>query len=243
MIPVRKENGLDLDDLIIKPVKNRLFRVGIELEGAWNTFPNGTAPIRDGSLDDWTPPPKMIKGEIPSPPLDPSRVEEWMRLYWPHRCDHHKCGLHVHMSLRSALAYQRLMTPTYPSTILKYVDRWAQKNLPIDHHIWPRLRGENTYCQHVYQAAEQVKNRRKDFLRDRVGHRYTMVNYSYSNHSTVEVRLLPMMPTVDLGVDAVKLILHVTNAFLVKTARKEKWEGGAVDIGPQEPSTVRQIII
>jgi hypothetical protein len=216
-----------------RKIRNRIHRLGVELEGGWETLPRGTRPIRDGSLDPfairlqqagYT---NYIVGEVPSPPLSPRKDDEavfwedWLKKHWPVKIGE-ECGLHLHMSFLHAFTYQRLMNPTYPATIVRYMREWAEtQNLPKDHPIWPRLEGKSPYCQHKFFADEQAATPTKDYNRDRQGHRYTVINYCYVRNHTLECRLLPMFDTLAQGQSALAELQNITNLFLVATAAKE----------------------
>lgn len=210
--------------------KAKVHRVGIELEGGWLTYPKTLPPrdtpggiIRDGSLDPFQRRrPDLFMGELPSPPLAMDEWEKWLRLYWPTEVSP-ECGLHVHMSFRSAFQYVQLMKEEYPGTIVAQTRKWAERNkLAKDHCLWERLDGKSVYCQHVYNADDQVLNTRKDHDKTRRGHRYTVANYCWGRIPTVEIRLLPMMPTVDLGVSAVADIIETTNKFLAAQGARKR---------------------
>lgn len=221
---------LNIDKYIGK-AKDRINKVGVELEGGWKTAPNGRAPDRDGSVhlgpgDD---PQKVLQiahiGEIPLPALG---MKEWpaaMKLYYPFLVNH-TCGMHVHLSTKGEFAYQRLMVNrpfSFPATVVEYISRWAVKEkLPPHHPIWPRLKGENEFCQHVFQAEEQVKTINKDFDHHRVGHRYSVIGYCWSRWKTLECRLLPMMDTPAQGIRAVQAVIDITNGFLAASKEKEQ---------------------
>ena len=180
-------------------------------------------------------------GEIASPPLDLTTFPTWMKAFYPQKVNG-TCGMHVHLSFRTALTYQRLMTPTYPSTIVAYIRQWAEgEKLAKKHPIWPRLRGECEYCQHVYQADEQSSTGGKDYDHHRVGHRYTVVNYCYNRHSTVECRLLPMFDTPEQAVKAVREIIDITNAYLLATGRREERIGGKAVVEKDEERETRRV--
>lgn len=164
--------------------------------------------------------PELQQGELPSEILELEKYPAWMKAYYPSHVNA-SCGLHVHQSFTNAVYYQRLMTPKYTATILKYVAAWAKKEgLPPAHPIWPRLAGKSEYCQHKFYADQQATSP-KDHNRTRHGHRYTVVNYPHREHGTIEVRLLPMMEGADLGIRAVQNILDITNAFLHAYRQKE----------------------
>ena len=254
-----KEKPLDLDKVLGK-TRNQIYRVGIELEGGWTKLPNGTVPGHDGSVvveapadtefdtayQKWSlayrrardrgeyysvPEPKRtwLTGEIPSPPIEVEKVEPWMRQFYP-QVVNNTCGMHVHFSFKTALQYQRLMTPAYPATIIEYFTLWAKKEgLAATHPLWDRLAGKNRFCKHEFHADQQVSSK-KDHSQTRPGHRYTVVNYCYSVYQgTMECRLLPMMETPDQGIRAVKYLLDITNAFLVTYRAREERASSKVE--------------
>lgn len=163
-------------------------------------------------------------GELPSEPLEREKVAPWMRKFYPSNVNG-TCGLHVHMSFTSALHYQRLMIPSYQATILEYIRTWAKEEGLLDGHpIWGRLDGKSEYCQNKYFADAQVAQRQKGHNRGAPGHRYTVINYCYGTHGTMECRLLPMMEEAEQGIRAVQRVLDVTNAFLVAVVATHKEE-------------------
>lgn len=266
-------NKLNLDRLLGK-CKNRIYFVGVELEGGWDKLPPGTKLIRDGSIHfEGDGPPQFSRirlsaeqglrydtlieinrergftpresveyetlyragmatpagmiipahiGEIPSEPLDPKDYAKWMTTMFPHHVNN-TCGMHVHMSFRSALTYQRLMVPEYQSTLLHYLEKWAKgMDLPKDHPLWDRLASKSEHCQDKFWPDQQARCTHKDYDKNKKGHRYTHVNYCWNQHSTLEVRTLPMFKEVDQAIKAVKEILSITNAFIVVDARREE---------------------
>lgn len=202
-----------IEDLIGK-CKNRVHRVGIELEGGWEVLPKNVRALhQDVSVK--IPNFAGHLGEIASAPLGIT-WPKWVRDHYPH-INNETCGLHVHMSLRRQLHYMRLMTPAYTEVLVRSLFKWAgEQGIPHAHPLWNRLAGKNRFCSLDFYADAQVTNIGKTDNRRR-----TFVNYPYGLHSTVECRGLSMMPTVDLAVEAIQRVLDVTNAFLVLQARKE----------------------
>jgi hypothetical protein len=224
-----------LSDVLGK-ARNRIHRLGIELEGGWVGVP--PAPVEhDGSVDVYdVAGRRLVTGEIVSKPMQVTEWEEWVRAHYPTHCNA-TCGMHVHMSFRNALTYQRLMTPEYMDTLLAHLTIWARKTLPRNHYIFPRLKGENRYCLKDFMADQQARARNK------AQSRYTVVNYCHSLHETVEVRVLPMFEDVqrpgpvidpetdtypnvttkgiDLACSAIQTLLDITNAFLLTQVYRE----------------------
>ena len=158
----------------------------------------------------------------------PIGVASWIRKFYPHFTDK-TCGLHIHMSFENVKTYEMLMVPEFPVTVLEYLKRWANdQRLEPEHPLWDRLADQSKYCQHKFWPDEQVKLERlkspEYYDQDRNGSRYTVINYCYKLHGTMECRILPMFESVNRAVSAVKLILDVTNASLVALAQKDKKE-------------------
>lgn len=223
---------LDLEKVLEKgfPLKNRLNLVGIELEGGWRVLPKGTVLVHDGSVS--IPPPpdsldqalqkykyKLSTGELPSTPMQVKDFPSWMRKYYPSHVNE-TCGLHIHMSFKSALHYSKLMVAEFPRSMVEYVRTWAlEEGLDKAHPIWERLAGTNTACQHLFHADLQASASQKGHDRHGVGHRYTVIGFPYSRHTTIECRLLPMFEEKEQGIRAVQRVLDITNASLLILGR------------------------
>jgi hypothetical protein len=250
-----KAKHVDIDDLIDK-AKQRIYLVGVELEGGWRKPPANHVVQRDGSVSFPAPAsaaeqkkyPALI-GEVPSAPMQPKDMEKWVLESYPIAVND-TCGMHLHMSFRSALTYQRLMVEEYPATVIEYVRRWAEtKDFPKTHPIWSRLGGKSEYCQHVFCPDEQALAQLKRYDHHEKGHRYTAVNYRYGRRdgSTVEIRLLPMFEAATTAVEALKLLMKITNAFLVKariesgveTPLEINWK--IEDMSPQREESVEVV--
>lgn len=182
----------DLDNVLGK-ARNRIYRIGIELEGGWKKLPaNSTnAIVHDGSViipesflprtaaegvldlrtlqylqQRGTAPrrnPEIMTGEIPSDPMEVIKMPIWMKQFYPHFVNE-TCGMHVHMSFQSALHYMRLMVPEYQDTVIHYMSLFAkEEKLASDHPIWDRLAGKSEYCQHIFDPDRQARKTRKEF--------------------------------------------------------------------------------
>lgn len=206
----------------VKKVRGgRIIRVGLELEGGWDSLPQGVRLAPDGSVKfPELPIQPLQRGELNSHPMVPNEVSDWMKAVYP-KYVNATCGMHAHLSTMDLFYYQLLMRVEYPSTIIKYMAKWAKENLPADHCIWPRLRGESEYCQHIFAAEDQVLHNRKEYDHHAKGHRYTVVNYCWRRYNTLECRLLPMMPNPTLAAAAIKELIDITERFLVASIEKE----------------------
>lgn len=205
-------------------VRNRVALVGVELEGAWITLPDGVVQVEpDGSVfNRRTPVGTKYCGELPVGPVPPTAIGALMMSHYPHKVNH-TCGMHVHMSFNTLWHYQLLMIPEYQETMLHYLTLWAKtkKTFKEGHHIWGRLAGESPYCRKEFWPDLQSSTKRKNHNMNVPGHRYTAVHYC-GRQGTIEVRVLPMMPKVKLAIQAVQQVVDITNACLYVLGKANK---------------------
>ena len=231
--------------------KNRIALAGIELEGGWNEHPpspvvhDGSVKIPQPSTkkmptfetneaaEVWIKAERerlakltMIAiGEVVSPPIpaEEASITKFIADNYPTRVND-TCGLHVHMSFTHKLNYQRLMTPDFTKAMVEGLKVWAaQEGLKETHPLLARLYDANhPHCAHVYCGEAQSMQTSKDFRSRGTAHsRYTAINYCYSQHQTVECRLLAMMDTPEQATRAVLEVLNITNRLLAKVRAKE----------------------
>lgn len=222
-----------------KPVlKDRINRIGVELEGGWEKVPDGVLLTHDGSVMVPAPlrpnvqgqvmlprvdargrvigqqamvanvPATFKTGELPSDPMTREKVPKWMQAMYPSHVNH-TCGLHVHMSFYSAKHYKQLMVEGYPKTIVAYMKQWAQKEELADNHpIWERLKGANRYCQHKFYADMQAQARNKNHGQNEPGHRYTVINYCWSLEDRNTLECR-LLPMMDTAVQGISAVQRV----------------------------------
>lgn len=216
--------------------RNRIKLVGYEVEGGWVNLPPGKNRVNhDGSVfreRDGAPhyPVDGVefdehhRGEIATdPPIEIAYITPWILANHPSHVDK-TCGLHVHMSF-SDRHYQMLMdSEEYQETLLHYLGEWGRENqIPQDHCLWSRLRGESEYCQKVWWPELQVQRKGdKGHNRQAKGHRYTILHFGRHLHGTVECRVLPMFKDPKLSASAAYRVLEITNAYLLYRKKKEK---------------------
>jgi len=202
----------------------RWLQMGIELEGAWTRGTKedlaakvkGATAKRDGSVrfND-----RVDAGEIVTRPhaLLKGLQDETVLLY-PDKVNE-TCGFHIHASfsvLDSALL-------TEPAFFDHFKDRWQAWGEEHDKAMgdssawfWARLKNKRpagvtrNYCEMKNAAVAQLKDSNQD-------HRYTALNFSaWHKYKTVECRLLPMMPSAELAVDAIAELGSIYNDYLAQ---------------------------
>lgn len=228
---------------ILRGVVNRVAAVGIELEGGWDKN-CGEEMHTDNSVK-FPPPidvavidpntglsavnvtgvrPKYGIGEVISKPLPPAMMDEWVMRCYPQHVNG-TCGLHVHMSFFYKLNYSRLMTPDFGIAIIEAVKEFGfDEGLAGDHPLWLRITDTNhPHCAQTYCGDKQVLVKGKDYRSRGTDHsRYTAINYCYSQHKTIECRLLPMFETAAQSIRAIRCIIDTTNKFLSKVRLREQ---------------------
>lgn len=180
MAEVKKKivKRIRLNDLV-----NRIDKVGLELEGGWDTMPKEVlgrmevdnsvqfAPIEEivEELDEkgkrlslkgldanGRRVPMAYRGELVSNPIPLKTVESigtWMWRGYPQAVNE-TCGLHVHMSFLDKMNYQRLMCPEYGAYIISELRKFAdEQGLPADHMLRQRLNPEHAWTK---QHCEHV---------------------------------------------------------------------------------------
>lgn len=233
--------AINIDALLVRSLRNRVAKLGVELEGGWKRRVTGVSIEEDMSVfkhvrDDAACGrmgrlnyPGIVFGEIPVGPIQPAYLKKAFTKYYPDLIDA-TCGLHVHMSFDRTYHYTVLAdSPTYQETVCEYLKRWAvAEGLPPEHCIWGRLQGNSDYAQKKFWPQAQMGTVRKDHDKVRYGHRYTAIHYGYGRYRTVECRLLPMFTDQAVGVRAVKQLIAITNAYLLASRRVKVHERGSV---------------
>lgn len=205
-------------------------RVGIELEGGWKKkWPFGEAEhpnlIADDSLPAQLVAPDgsvcLHAGEKTSPPLEWEEVRAWMLKYYPDSCTE-RCGLHVHVSMKSAQAYSILGSLAFYEHFLCRMNAWGDKHLTkstADYDLFfQRLLGFNKYCVLKLNPYEQMRARNKAEARRAMagGHqlRRTHLNFPYGMLKTLECRLFPMFSEPMIAYRAVEEFVKMCESWV-----------------------------
>lgn len=208
------------------PGTRRWLKMGVELEGAWADRNLTVAEVKgaevrhDGSVLDL----QGDKGEIVTRPhaiLD-NLCADVVKLYPPRI--NRTCGLHIHTSFNEMngriglMDYSILADDEFYNYFRARWERWGQANDRAmgdqGKEFWDRWygravgRGGRNFCQNKRAWLTQLSDANAE-------HRYTALNFSaWHKYQTVEVRLLPMMPTAELAVSAIREMSDIYDTFL-----------------------------
>ena len=186
--------------------------IGVELEGGWDDEPE-TDIYGDGSVNVEG---DFGSGEIQSPGLTWDRLKNWIATNYPQRVNS-SCGFHIHVKMTTLGAYMGTMEQGFCTFLKKKLRQFGIKeNIPRSDSFWLRLEGRNTYCRDEFRAAVQAAARAK------TSERYTMINWCYRLHGTIEFRVLPMFANAEMAIKAAETILLALAAYSRKKKHGEK---------------------
>ncbi len=202
----------------------RINKIGVELEGGWDSDKDGN-PIsasgepmedrigHDGSVKGFSCP---HYGEAPSPAGSIDETLAWMKKYYPSHMNQ-SCGFHVHVSFKNLLSYQRLMDTPFWEFFQKELKAYGkERGFKPSHPFWERVNGNSHFCTATHNPDGQVERRGKG------DHRYTQLNYSFADHNTLECRVLPGFEKVEDAIHAVKWLCNLYEGYLEKLPREER---------------------
>lgn len=182
---------------------------GVELEGGWRKWPEvyDIDIGDDGSIRD-------LRGEgvraaeIRTTPLLPSQVLALVPKIYPDEVNS-SCGLHLHMSFKKLVSYGALCEDGFWPYLQDRLSEWGTQANIQNQQFWQRLQGRNQYC-----SRPQVGDTRRIQTACGDADRYAPVNYCWSEHKTVEVRVLPMFKEARVAVSALRQVLNATEAWI-----------------------------
>lgn len=206
-----------------KPATQRWDKMGIELEGAWNTdyralaaTVTGAHASTDGSVRDL--PGQM--GEIKTRPHTIlEHLQKDVRTLYPHTVNN-SCGLHMHLSFKTVLDYSTLADKPFWDFFRERWAVWGKANEGrmgnMKTVFWARLegrwkggtRGDRNYCKAEFDPVKQLNDHNQEG-------RYTILNFcAYHKFKTLEVRHLPMFHDVELSCEAAAEMAAVFDDYL-----------------------------
>ena len=223
---IYRTNKTNLDLKVFKKIK----QIGIELEGQWDTPPECRTTYDSSVMDcqcggqcgdceydtedcsnycDW-------QGEaISKPYFQPVNLFKFLRRNFPVHSDS-SCGMHVHVSLKEELDYTHLTSPTFNTYFLKRMDELVNMLEGTDkYRLRDRLDGYNRTCRRTFRPSEQIRQGGKYYPA-----RYSMLNFCYGIHGTVECRVLPMFRNHNNAKLAILEFIDTVETYL-EQARKQ----------------------
>lgn len=232
-----KNRILDSERFPSYTCKQKIVRIGIELEGSWEQrnqpdqfHVDTSVHINDG----------YHVGETRSPPLTLDEVEDWIIRNYPDHTNS-SCGLHIHVSFTNELAYMQLMDAKFYKIFISNLKQWAKENnINEGSQLFQRIAGKNRYCHKGYRGDRQSKCSSKESVR------YYHLNYCWALQKrgggimkTLECRIFPMFKKKDederpvLALKAVEFFVNLCNNYLAKQKPEPK-RSSTIDVDFEE---------
>jgi hypothetical protein len=138
---------------------------------------------------------------------------EWIRKYYPqeHNSD---CGGHFHISFDNIQAFEFLCTKEFFDHFQRELYRWGVKANIKNADFWSRLRGDNSMCRTTFRGTEQLYTQNDSYP----DCRYSILNFQYNKHGTLEFRILPIFDEPKLYIKAIQVCMDITQKYLDKIA-------------------------
>ena len=139
----------------------------------------------------------------------------WTKRYYPeiHNSD---CGGHFHISFDNIQAFEFLCTVEFFEHFQRELYRWGVRAHIKNKDFWDRLRGDNYMCKTTFRGTEQLYTVNDNYP----DCRYSILNFQYNKHGTLEFRILPMFDDPKLYIKAVQVCMDITQKYLDKMANK-----------------------
>lgn len=218
----------------------KVFRIGVEMEGGWDNPPDGVNIHPDGSVRVTA----NYVGEISSPPKRFDELLQFIQNYYPNVVDV-SCGLHFHVSVCKPNDYAHLATKKFFEHFYNQAQLWARREeLPEDHPFWSRWYGNNRYAVRRFLPTEQIH------CTDKGAHRQTGLNYCWTLHGTMEVRLFPMFEEMEHTLSAARLVhdcvenylssQSTSNRAMTRTVRTKEVKEDGIELGIIPPENAEE---
>jgi hypothetical protein len=165
-------------------------------------------------------------GEIVSHPMyiddvhpDTSETELlwhlWTKRFYPEE-HNSECGGHFHISFDNIQAFEFLCTVEFFEHFQRELHRWGVRANIKNKNFWDRLRGYNSMCKTTFRGVEQLYTVNDNYP----DCRYSILNFQYNKHGTLEFRILPMFDDPKLYIKAVEVCMDITQKYLDKMANQ-----------------------
>lgn len=199
-------------------------RVGVEMEGGWDTRPTGGSMHGDGSVTVRA----NYTGEVVSRPMPEDEVVPFVTDNTPGHVNQ-SCGLHVHVSFNYAIEYMACMVEELNRKVVADLKAWGTRNeVAASHTFWARMNGDVFYCKSKFIPEIQVSMATKHASHEDGDARYAQLNFCHKLHGTIEFRLCAMFNRASLNVGQVQCLLKTVDEWITSVVGLPTGtEGGA----------------
>jgi len=140
----------------------------------------------------------------------------WVKRFFPEQ-HNHKCGGHFHVSFDNIQAFEFLCTEHFFNHFQSELYRWGVRANIKNSNFWERLNGDNHMCKTTFRGTEQLYVNSGENYPDC---RYSILNFQYNKHGTLEFRILPIFRTPALQIRATEVCMEITQKYLDRMANR-----------------------
>ena len=158
----------------------------------------------------------MHVGEVVSQPFDNlEKAKAWMLKYYPAQTNA-KCGLHFHISLNDPSYYSCLMEKEFYLYLKESLAKFADEE-KLNRIFRERFNGTTEwakkYCRDEFIPLKQAFVTQKNY-NDPGRCRYTLLNFCFSQHETMEIRVFTAHMPSKRAVNCLQWYVDVVTSFL-----------------------------
>tara|TARA_R110002020_G_scaffold1019_6_gene5190 strand:+ start:2211 stop:3137 length:927 start_codon:yes stop_codon:yes gene_type:complete len=163
-----------------------------------------------------------VDGEAVSPIMSVGEAVSWLKQIDSYVMNSNRsCGHHLHFGGFTPEEYSWLMEEEFNDFFLEGMRRWGKaRHINEDSAFWNRLSGNNSFCKREFRPTVQRS------MTDKGSDRYTQLNFCWSLHKTLEVRLLPVFRKKELNLFAFYAVYGILRTYITrKHSEKKDWTG------------------
>ena len=165
---------------------------------------------------------ELVDGEVVSRVLEVRRSPTWIHENYPVLVNK-SAGGHQHKGGYSVLEYAWLMDPAFDSYLRGVLLKWGEViHLNENAAFWERVRNGKSLLTKEHKPYLQVDLTSKD------EERYHQLNYCWSLHETLELRLLPMFQKEELYIKMTLAVDGFIEAYLA--TKHEQFSKGEINV-------------
>jgi hypothetical protein len=205
---------------------------------------DGSVSVNDDELED---------GEIASPKFRVDRRLQFRQFVGENMPSetNNSCGIHVHVSMNNALAYQKCCDVDFYKLFRKTVWRFMHNGLfsaKTVREFESRYNGRHsTYCRDGFNPDHSINSGFRDFQTESANFqagRYNCINFeAFRKYKTIECRMFPSSEDKDEVIAMVEFWIEFCNNYLQNVTPYERGNFETVEVESVDTDTTEEVLI
>lgn len=164
----------------------------------------------------------LMKGEAVSEPMNSlESLSLWMDKFWPDTTNS-TCGLHFHSSFNNDGYYSCLMEEDFYKYCKQSLEQFSKENKLnkiFQDRFYNTTEWARKYCNDKFHPEKQVFVNHKVYY-DKSPDRYTILNYCYGLHKTLEIRVFSAHMSPKMAIRCLHWWVNCLNSYLEQNYEK-----------------------